>query len=397
MKVALITEQYPPIAGGIGTSARRVAQNLARLGANVEVIAFDDTRAMTVPPYVISEQDDLVNVTRVGPFFLHQPPDAAPQITEKLRAALRRQYIDTVVGRLSPCPPEVLMSFYLLNAGFVAQFIGAALDLPVVACIRGNDVGENVFRVDRFAATEWVIRRADAVACVNEHLKTRLSWAWPDLEAKTTVIPNSTALGPSEDRCRQMALDARARIGWPVESFVLVFIGTLREKKGVATLMAALLALQDRDVRLLVVGPEIGPPERELCGAAWDELTRANRIFSTGLIPREQVSAWLPCGDAVVMPSVDDGMANGLLEGMAHGLCPIVSDLFTDIVTHTVNGIVTRRRDSGHLEEVVRALADDENYRRQLGAMARVRVAAWSPEKEAAAYLALLANSARSR
>ena len=38
MKIALVAEGYPPMSGGVATSARRVSQELAALGHDVTVL-----------------------------------------------------------------------------------------------------------------------------------------------------------------------------------------------------------------------------------------------------------------------------------------------------------------------------------------------------------------------
>ncbi|MBK6877782.1 MAG: glycosyltransferase [Ignavibacteria bacterium] len=80
--------------------------------------------------------------------------------------------------------------------------------------------------------------------------------------------------------------------------------------------------------------------EAKLCGTLWNKLKANNTIYATGHIPRMDVNDWMIGGDIVVMPSLDDGMANGLLEGMALGLCPVVSDVFSDVVQQNENGLI---------------------------------------------------------
>jgi glycosyltransferase involved in cell wall biosynthesis len=392
MKIGVITEYYPPTFGGVATSAQRIAQNLASCGVRVQVFAFDGSRPLTSMPYVAREEDGHVQVGRVGPFFLGQPSDVRARLTENGRATLRRQVVDSLLDEFAFDPPDVLLSFFLLNAGFVAQLVGAAVERPTVACVRGNDIGHNIFDLGRFAVTEWVVRRSSAIACVNEHLKRKLLWAWPDAAAKTTVIPNSVLIQGDVIDHAPCAARVRREAGWPSSAFVAVFVGTLREKKGAAVLLSALEMLRDRDVRLLVVGPELSADERDLCGRAWDQLKEAGRIFATGRIAQADVAAWVGGSDAVVMPSLDDGMANGVLEGMAVGVCPVVSDVFADLITNDYDGLIIRRGDAVGLANGLRRLVDDLTARARFGAQARVRVAAWSPDMEARAYLKLISR-----
>jgi glycosyltransferase involved in cell wall biosynthesis len=137
--------------------------------------------------------------------------------------------------------------------------------------------------------------------------------------------------------------------------------------------------------------------ERKLCGAGWDELRQAGRLFVTGLLPRDRVARWMACADAVVMPSLDDGLANGLLEGMAHGLCPVASDIFGDVVTDGVDGVLVAHGNIEALAAAIRKLVANPGAARAMGRQAMDRVSRWTPAMEGTAYLELLRLAGRAR
>src|SRR5258708_34628753 len=115
-----------------------------------------------------------------------------------------------------------------------------------------------------------------------------------DAERKTSVIPNSARVadlsGLDRDHARRVMLEAT---GWRDELLVAVFIGTLREKKGVSVLLESLNRLgTDAQIRLLVVGPEIGGYERKVCGELWSRLTAEGRCWTTGRIVQSDVWQW---------------------------------------------------------------------------------------------------------
>lgn len=388
MKILLIPEQYPPTYGGVGTSARRIATHISLAGAHVRVFTFDDSKPPSAHSYVINDADPLVAVRRIGPFFLEQNAEELAWIREKHRAALRRQWFDKALGLLADDPPDCVFSFFLLNAGLLGQLIGSTLGIPVIACARGNDIGESIFRPDRLSLLEWIASRADAIVCVNQHLRRRLLCACPEMAAKTRVIANST-----ERLTRpEGTLDVRARADWPAGALVVAFVGTMRQKKGAGILLASLESLTDIDVRLLVVGPEMDPMDRPLFGQSWDRLLEQNRLFVSGLESHGGIVPWLANADLVVMPSVDDGMANGVLEAMALGICPLATDVFADVITHGVEGVLVGRDDPAALAAAIRELAAAPQRRLLLGIQARARSEAWTPEKEAQGYLDLAAE-----
>lgn len=391
VRIGFISEHYPPTDGGVATSTQRVARNLHKLGADVHVLCFDHSRPLTSKDYVCHENDDGVRVSRVGPFFLKQKSQSADRIPEKLKATFRRRAFNQMLHILKDEEVDILLSFYLLNAGFLANYVARGLGVPVVAGVRGNDIGRNIFHTERFAVTQWVISGAERVVCVNEFLRKRLMLAFPEAAAKSVVIPNSVPMVSGDRPNRISARNAiLEQSGWDDTPVIVAFIGALREKKGVDTLLSALDILPSASpIRLMVVGPQLGGFEKHICGELWDRLVATDRVWCTGRIPLETVPSWAIGADIVAMPSIDDGMANGLLEGMSLGLCPIVTEIFGDVVADGINGIVVQAGDYQALANAFDQLSWDPIRIKRLGEAARVSMERRTPSDEAKAYLEL--------
>lgn len=388
VNIGFVTEHYPPTDGGVATSAQRVATTMTRLGASVTVATFDHSRPLESPDYCISERDGEVEVRRIGPFFLKQRSVSVDSVSEKVRAVLRRRAFDSIRHEFEARRVDLVLAFYLLNAGFIGQYVARALDVPFVAVVRGNDIGRNIFNVERFAVVRWVVDGADQLVCVNNHLRQRLLLAFPDAASRLRVIPNSIRVPQYLPNRRDARRRLEAVTGWKPEHVVVTFIGRLREKKGVSEL-AQSLALQhpDSSVRLLVIGPELGSVEARLCGPTWSALKEAGRIHITGQLERSMVPSWAAAGDVVVMPSIDDGLPNGLLEGMALGLCPVVSTIFNGTIQDEQNGLLVPPSDPYALASALGRLASDRDFTQRLGEAARASLQGWSDEDEGAAYL----------
>ena len=147
------------------------------------------------------------------------------------------------------------------------------------------------------------------------------------------------------------------------------------------------LAREKVDLRLLIVGTEFRGEDRERCGDVIDELMADNAIHITGQLARDTALEIAAEGDIVVMPSLDDGLPNGLLEGMALGLCPIVSDLFQDIVTSGSNGWVVKRDDPSELSLALISAGQSIEKRERYGAAAKTFITAHhTPSVEARTY-----------
>lgn len=387
MNISFISEHYPPTEGGVATSTQRVARELSKQGLSVQVICFDHTRPIDSPEKVLEENDEDIKVYRISPFFLKQPLVNVP---ESIKAIFRRRAFEQMAEITAHSNADIVLSFYLFNAGFLAQFVARELNLPFIAGVRGNDIGKNIFDMNRFAVTQWVVSGADRIVCVNEHLQKRLLLAFPFAINKTSVIKNSVSYSSIDTPSELYRNKVEQATGWSTEELRIVFIGNLREKKGAVILMKALSLLRYKTaIRLLVIGPNLGPYEMRQCGEIWTELINDGYIHVTGSIPRIEVGCWAAGCDIVVMPSIDDGIANGLLEGIDLGLCPVVTPIFSSIVKHNETGLIVPLGNEIALADALLSLDKDRNKLKYYGIMAKSALQMWRPEHEAAAYIKL--------
>ena len=390
----MFTEAWPPLSGGVATSAHRVATSLAELGGHeVTVFTFDSSEVVTSPPYVKEATVAVagVKVLKFGPFFLKRPSDEIAGINEKHRAILRRQVFDRMVEAVDAMPtrPELVFSMYVVNAGWMATYLANHMDVPHVLGVRGNDVGRNIFSVDRLYPVALAVRNAAAVVCVNSHLRERLMLAFPEAGEKTRMIENSCRLPvlPVMDQAAARST-LLGRAGWPDSSVVVSFIGAAREKKGIRALLAALLEPGvSRDLRLALIGSRPTAADQRLFGDLWARLEDEGRLFCSGQLDRAEALGLALGSDIGTMPSIEDGLANGLLESICLGLPVVVSDLFSEVVVEGVSGLVARRNDVAGLAAALTQLARDAGLRAAMGRAALERATErYSPQFEVTNY-----------
>jgi glycosyltransferase involved in cell wall biosynthesis len=114
------------------------------------------------------------------------------------------------------------------------------------------------------------------------------------------------------------------RIGVPVERPLVVFIGTLEPRKGVAPLVAAFDRVSEtHGEAVLVLGGQTGwgldETERALATAR-----HGDRIIRTGYLPDEAVPALLRRASVVAYPALEEGFGLPALEALACG-APLVT------------------------------------------------------------------------
>jgi len=182
------------------------------------------------------------------------------------------------------------------------------------------------------------------------------------------VEPPSTA--------RPMRAEARDRMGYDADHFVILTIGRAAAVKGWDVLLHAfdIVHRQNAAARLLLVGGVDAPDERAL----YTELQRlaAERglepfVRFTGRLP--DISNPLSAADLFVLPSRSDGFALALVEAMRAGLPCIASASVAgalELIVDGRNGLIFPREDTAALAQMILELAADPVRRKAIAGAA---------------------------
>jgi len=179
----------------------------------------------------------------------------------------------------------------------------------------------------------------------------------------------------------------REKLHIPATAEVLVFVGSIIERKGVDVLVELFLRLaQERNnVWLLLVGansvlenPRLDEDFVCTLRKRLSESYLGERVVWTGLIANEAelVDLYL-ASDLFVFPTRAEGLPGVVLEAMGCKLPIVTSNLpnSTDMmVTSGENGYLVEVDDLAGFEAAVTKLLDDPTLRERMGAAGRVRV-----------------------
>jgi len=154
--------------------------------------------------------------------------------------------------------------------------------------------------------------------------------------------------------------------------FRLIFVGTYSLRKGIGYLFEAARPLIERGlVDLWLVGNR-SDETREL-------LRRNKDLFvDHGPQKRARLSWYFSQADALVLPSVEEGLALVQAQAMACGV-PVIATTNTgaeDLFTDGVEGFIVPIRDVPALRERIEILMDDESRRKAMADAALRRVEA---------------------
>jgi glycosyltransferase involved in cell wall biosynthesis len=377
MRLAFLTERYPPDIGGLAANAERLCRGLGRLGHAVEVFAPAADLAPGSAAMRLAESH--LTLHRFGPF--DDPQLQLTRSVEYLEFVHRRQRFDAVWGH------------GLRRAGFLATWLGRHLGVPVLLAVRGDDLDELLYPPGDFARLEWCLRSATRVSTVTAGLAEQVKV----LAGKEAyLLPNGVDGERFKPGPRPPGLLVRYGLG--AEELVLGFSGELRASKGMGFLFEAFRHVWGVcRCRLLLLG-DVHPNDR----AEFSRLVQAvpgaaSAVLRTGhLADPGSVAKHLRLCDVLLLPSLREGLPNSLLEAMAAGV-PVVASAVggvPEVVRDGVNGLLVPRT---HLHRVgsrvLEALDWPDQKRRAVVTAARVTVLRdYSLEREQEALAAFLAD-----
>jgi glycosyltransferase involved in cell wall biosynthesis len=178
----------------------------------------------------------------------------------------------------------------------------------------------------------------------------------------------------------------RLKLNLPVDATILVFVGSVIERKGADVLVHAFLQARTRypDLFLLVVGPRNkneNPSLDEDFVAGLHTLIEkegvSERVSFAGLIQDRQALAEIyRAADIFVFPSRQEGLGNVVLEAMATGLPVAVSQLpvLDKIILDGENGLVAPIGDAEATSIAILRICGDPDLAARLGSNARTTV-----------------------
>jgi len=218
----------------------------------------------------------------------------------------------------------------------------------------------------------WMLWNADSLVFVSE--ATRRESLPRGRRRRTVVIHNGVDLErfrPAGEPDRGI----RERLGIPDDGAVIAQIGSLIERKGVATLLAAFARVSARrPVRLVLAGDG---PDRAGFQRLAGQLGVADRVHFLGEWSAPE-SLWRDLVDVNVLASRQEALPLSLIEASACGVASVCSDVggSGEVVADGETGLLFPSEDAAALAERLERVLADDALRRRLGDAARQRAEA---------------------
>jgi UDP-glucose:(heptosyl)LPS alpha-1,3-glucosyltransferase len=226
----------------------------------------------------------------------------------------------------------------------------------------------------------FTLKAARHIVAISAKGKAEIERLYRTPAAKINTVYNGVDLARfhPDNRARWRG-ESREALGIPRESWLVAFVGSGFERKGLGPLMEAVAALRERDVRLLVAGKGRSEMYRRL--AARLGLDGA----VTWIAPRPDVERIYAAADVVAMPARYEPFGNVHLEALASGI-PVLTSSTTggaEVVRDGVSGAVTASLEPEVIARGLRAIRDMDAGRAALAARAAAEPYTYSAQVDA--------------
>ena len=351
MRVLLLNHEYPPIGGGGGNAARHLATCLVEQGHAVTVLtsSFRD-----LPSHEVQSGVEVVRVPAL------RTRDAESSVSSILAYTISA----TLAAHRLP-RPDIVHAFFGVPGGAIAFALRQTKALPYLVSFRGKDVHGGRSRdlggitgiLKAVSMPVW--RAADALVANSEGLREVASLV--DSGVEVEVIPNGV------DTVRFSPSDTHGE--GPVR---LLYVGRLEPYKGLNCLLDALIRVRgtEKNFLLKIVGD--GSLRSQLTAEA-ERAGLSDVITFLGWVSPDRIPGIYRDADVFVLPSLVEGMPNGVLESMASGLPAIASSVpgTEELIESGTTGITFPPGDSGRLADALIQLMSKNQTRTKMGSAAR--------------------------
>ena len=173
--------------------------------------------------------------------------------------------------------------------------------------------------------------------------------------------------------------EIRKKLGLSEEDFVILYVGRLIQVKGILELIKSVLSINDKNIKLLVVGSAnfgkygfspYAKKVKKLCKK------NRNRIVATGYVDNSEIYKYAMAADIQCVPSLWEEAAGLVtIEAMAYGIPTIVTNSggMTEYVTEENALIIERDGIAENLKNAICYLKDNPELRNQMSKKAKIQ------------------------
>ena len=357
MRIMIVTDQYPPMIGGVPTVTQGLAVDFANRGDQVWVVA---------PSYGQRDVHRLEHKVHVYRFSSFEWPTYEE---------LRIPFLPILPFRrlLKKVDPDIIHIHSPVVLGNIAQIVAGSLRKPVV--VTNHYLPINMSRSlsldPLFGKTfitvsySYLVHFCNRSEYVTAPTMTALNLLYEHgLRAPAQAISNGVDLKKFSPGDRDKRL--RQHFKLPQDRPLILSVNRLSLEKRIDVLIDA-AAKMTRDAHIAIAST--GPAEAGL-RAKVEELNLKDKVSFLGFIHNTDLAPLYRLADAFAIPSEAELQSLTTMEAMACGLPVVAANAYAlpELVHHEINGFLFQRGNSDEMAQYLDTLVSDAALRKQMGA-----------------------------
>lgn len=276
-------------------------------------------------------------------------------------------------------------SFFTVPCGFLSWLLKIEFKLPYIVSLRGSDVpgySDRFVFMYKFITPliKFIWSRASFVVANSRGLKELA------LKTKTgkeiEIIYNGVDIGQFKPNLK---------LRHPMPKFIITTgASRVTHRKGLNYLIEAVAKLAPKypDIQVKIMGDGNA---REDLEKLVEKLKVEKNVEFLGRIPREETAPYYQEAGLFVLPSLNEGMSNAMLEALASCL-PLISTNTggaSELIREGINGYIIKFKNSDDIAQKMEKIISNKNLQESMGMASRELAETMSWEKVAHQYFDL--------
>ena len=244
--------------------------------------------------------------------------------------------------------PDLVYGHFIDPAGITASRIGRILNIPAYFAY-----GESTLWSIKKYRKKWLKKELASVkgviAVSNKNKDILVEQALID-KNKIGVFPNAVR---KQHFYKRNKSESRRFFGFDNKEFIVSFVGQFNKRKGVDRLDKAVEELEG--VKAIYAGKGAIKP-------------RSKKTLYCDIVEPNEMPLFLSASDVFVLPTINEGCSNAIIEAMACGLPIISSDLsFNYDILDENNSIMVNPMDVSQIKNSILTIKDNIDLREKMG------------------------------
>lgn len=349
MKILVISPDFPSVDSIDFIFVEELCKTFVNKGHEIVVIAPQSISKVLFKGKKLVKFENIVS-SRGGTFKLYRPW----HIT--LGLGLFSEYISSVLfnfvvnltANIIKFTPDICYGHFWHSAFAISRF---AINKNIPLFVASGE--ENIRTHFKYSVKKlnYFLDYLSGIIAVSTKVKNEIIEMSLTKDDKCIVIPNSI----DSQLFRPLDKDTiRKKFGISKKDFIVIYVGQFSERKGGNRLSNALNLLNDNNIKGLFIGRGAENPDY------------ANTLFK-GSVSHNLLAVYLNCADIFVLPTLNEGCSNAIVEALACGLPIVSSDLpFNHDILNVENSILVDPYDISAIANAIKLLKDNSEKRRDL-------------------------------